>query len=121
MVNLTSKKICPEILWKWCGKKIYLILVDGYNVKPTGEDMEWIKCSEKLPELYAYVLVLADNKGTGEPKPISIAMLDNENNWDFVNHTKTMSNYGVWMDIEYVMDEEDITHWMLLPKLPKEE
>lgn len=81
--------------------------------------MEWIKCSEIMPELYDFVLVFANNKGTGEPKPMSIARFEGDI-WNFVNHMRDYPNYGAWMDIGYVMDEEDITHWMPLPEKPKE-
>jgi len=83
--------------------------------------MNWIKCRDKLPDLYVFVLVLADNQGTGEPKPISIARLDDDKNWEFCNKAPCMPNYGAWMDIEYPLDQDDITHWTKLPAVPKEE
>ncbi len=80
--------------------------------------MEWIRSSDRLPDLYDFVLVFADNKGTGEPRPISIARWDSEK-WEFINNPPSFPSYGAWMDIEYNMDSEDITHWMPLPKIPK--
>ncbi len=82
--------------------------------------MQWIKCSERLPELYDFVLVFADNKGTGEPRPFSIARRNSSDNWEFINNDNVMPNYGSWMDIEYPMDSDDVTHWMPLPQPPKE-
>lgn len=83
-------------------------------------EMGWIKCSDRMPELYDFVLVFADNKGTGEPKPMSIARFDGDG-WCFINENKRFGSMGAWMDIEYHMDGNDITHWMPLPKPPEEE
>lgn len=80
--------------------------------------MKWIKISDRLPDFYDFVLVLADNLGTNEPKPISIARIDKNGFWEFCNKAPLMPNYGAWMDIEYPMDMDDITHWMQLPKMP---
>ena len=74
---------------------------------------EWIKCCDRLPELFDFVLVFADNKGTGEPKPISIARWEGDK-WIFLGTLEE----GAWMDIEYSMETEDITHWMKFPSLP---
>lgn len=89
--------------------------------------MEWIKCGDKLPDLYTYVLVLADNQGTDEPKPISIAKLTSYSlgsefyicDWEFSNHIPVMPNYGAWHDMDYTMNSDHVTHWMPLPKPPQ--
>ncbi len=78
--------------------------------------MTWIKVEDQLPELYDFVLVFADNKGSDEPKPIAIARLVNEYGlWDFLG-TQPQDSVGAYMDIEYGIDSDDITHWMPLPK-----
>ena len=82
--------------------------------------MNWINVKDRLPDVYDFVLVLADNQGTGEPKPINIARLDNHKNWEFCNKAPGMPHYGAYMDIEYPMDIDHITHWAELPALPKE-
>jgi len=79
--------------------------------------MEWISVKDKLPELYDFVLVFADNQGTNEPKPFSIARWESEK-WEFINHSPLMPNYGAYMEMEYNMDSEDVTHWMPLPQPP---
>lgn len=81
----------------------------------------WLKCTVSMPEIYDYVLVFADNKGTGEPRPISIARLYDQGKWEFCNKAPVMPNYGAYMDMEYPMDVDDITHWMPLPPKPEEE
>ncbi len=82
---------------------------------------QWISIKDALPELYDFVIVFADNKGTDEPKPMSIARIDTlEPHWEFVNQAPCMPNYGVYMDIEYSMDSEHVTHWMPLPEFPKD-
>lgn len=80
--------------------------------------MGWINAKDRLPDLYNFVLVFANNQGTDEPKPFSIARW-NGTEWEFINHDILMPNYGAWMDIEYDMDSDDITHWMPLPEAPK--
>lgn len=79
--------------------------------------MQWISVQDKLPELYDFVLVFAHNKGTNEPKPISIARIINkQNTWDMLGNLEE----GAYQDIEYSMDTTDITHWMPLPEEPNE-
>lgn len=81
--------------------------------------MNWIKCSDKMPELYIYVLVFADNKVLGDIKPYCIARW-NGDRWGFVNADPLETCCGAWVDIEYPMDTDDVTHWMPLPKPPEE-
>lgn len=78
---------------------------------------KWISVKERKPEPYDFVLVFADNQGSGEPKAISIARLigNNCDTWDFIGE----SNMGVYQDIEYHMEGEDITHWTPLPEFPQ--
>ena len=77
----------------------------------------WINIKEKQPHVYDFVLVCADNKGCGEPKPITIAR-HNGNEWEFLDKQPLISTYGAYMDIEYPIDKDDITHWMKLPSPP---
>lgn len=79
---------------------------------------KWISVKNRLPEMYTFVLVFANNPGTDEPKPVSLARY-NGNIWEFVNHSPCMPNYGSWKDIEYNLDSDDVTHWMPLPETPK--
>ncbi len=82
--------------------------------------MDWIKCSDRLPEVYCFVLVFADNQGTNEPKPISIARTNSHCFWEFLETNKRWS-YGTYMDISYPIDNDDITHWMPIPDIPKDD
>jgi len=79
--------------------------------------MNWIKVDESLPDIYDFVLVCADNEGTNEPKPITIARYDGEK-WEFIDKTPLIQTTGAHMDIEYSIDIDDITHWMKLPLMP---
>lgn len=81
---------------------------------------EWIDCNDKMPLIYDYVLVFANNQGTNEPKPMMIARW-NSHKWEFVNDSLLMPSNGAWMDIEYPIDSDNVTHWMPLPKGPKDE
>lgn len=75
--------------------------------------MKWISLKHKLPPLYDFVLVHANNLGTGEPKPIAIARkVRDDGPWDFLGGLES----GAWMDIEYDLTSDDITHWMEMPE-----
>ena len=77
--------------------------------------MHWISVNDRLPDLYDFVLVFANNKGTNEPRPIAIARLVSDHNiWDLLGSLEV----GAYQDIEYDMNRHDITHWMPLPDLP---
>lgn len=82
--------------------------------------MDWIKCSERMPDKYMFVLVFADNKGTCEPKPYCIARWEVDI-WGFVNADPLETSYGAWVDIEYPINSNNVTHWMPLPKPPEEQ
>lgn len=82
--------------------------------------MSWIKLKEEPPPLYEYVFVLADLQGTDEPRPVSIARYENPG-WGILNREDGYSSYGAYMDMEYLFNDDDITHWMPLPALPKRE
>ncbi len=81
--------------------------------------MKWISVNEKLPAIYDFVLVCANNQGTNEPKPVTIARLDSQGFWDFLDTNDTWT-YGAYSDISYVIDRDDITHWMPLPYGPSD-
>ncbi len=89
------------------------------NICEMIKQTTWVSVSDRFPDSYKNVLVFADNKGTNEPKPYSIAMWIG-NKWDFINHYPSMENYGAWQDIGYPMHSEDVTHWMPLPPIPQE-
>jgi hypothetical protein len=87
---------------------------------------EWIKCSERMPELYDFVLVCANFQGTGKTKPIQIARRTFYNNedskieyWDFCGWICSEID-GACMDLVYPMARNDITHWLPLPKPPQD-
>jgi hypothetical protein len=81
---------------------------------------DWISVLDKLPPVYDFVLVFANNLGSGEPKPISIARIDISGSWEFMGDVEKFGAVGAYMDIEYEMDEYQITHWMPLPKTLEE-
>ena len=91
----------------------------GKMIENKFGEMKWISIKERLPDTYNYVIVFADNQGTNEPKPYSIAMWEGDK-WHFINHNDLFPNYGACLDIGYNMDSDDVTHWMLLPAGPKD-
>jgi len=90
-----------------------------FSMLPMGirnEMSEWISVKDRLPYLYDFVLVFADNKGTNEPRPVAIARLVHEYDvWELLGNLCV----GAYHDIEYSMDRWEITHWMPLPPPPK--
>ena len=65
---------------------------------------EWVPVTERLPEDSGYYLVVHQNKYNGS---ISIA---------FEMYIKC--KIGEWWENDYAYD---VTHWMLLPEMPKED
>lgn len=73
--------------------------------------MEWIKCSDRLPDKNKAVLALVKS-ACGNEKYISVLYP-----FDFIgkNNQKWMvADFGVGWYSHY-----DVTHWMPLPPLPK--
>lgn len=117
-IDVGSFTLCQQNLsWEQnkCGFRYWF--EDGKPNYPRYDG--WISVKDRLPEPYDFVLVFADNEGTGEPRPMSIARWE-KGSWGFVNNTPLMCNQGAWMDIEYDMDSDDVTHWMPLPLPPKD-
>jgi hypothetical protein len=84
---------------------------------------KWISVENNLPDYYEYVLVYAKRKGTGEPCPISIARLEPDDNidiWSFIADFDNGNGIGASHDFLWDCSSEDITHWMPLPKLPRQ-
>lgn len=77
---------------------------------------EWISIDSSLPNDYEAVLVYAKRKGTGEPCPVSIAYTI-FGKWKMLNHSP--NNAVSCGDLGDYMEEDEITHWMALPELPK--
>lgn len=73
--------------------------------------MEWIKCSERFPQKYDYVLVC----DSVEPA-FNIAMFNGEC-WNFLyENCPSVCSTG----LVYCVFSDHITHWMPLPESPKE-
>ena len=83
--------------------------------------MKWIKCSERMPEIYQFVLVCDSPQGHGEPRCISI-FRNNGNRWECPSddpYDETLCA-ATFSDMEYVIDIRKLTHWMPLPKPPQD-
>ena len=83
---------------------------------------EWIKVTEKLPDIYDYVLVLCSCPGQDEPQPVGIARLvpdDEEKKWELLHEDEGGDGTGAFQDIEYYMTKSYITHWMPIPPLKR--
>jgi hypothetical protein len=85
--------------------------------------MEWISVEDRLPEIYDFVLVFADKKGTNEPRPIGIARIvinhsegHRYSDWELLGDV----DQGAYQDMQYEIYSSEITHWMNLPSPPKE-
>lgn len=75
--------------------------------------MKWIKCSDKLPTCGESVLLKAKCLKDDDPKDTLI----------FVGNRGNYSEYdycSAWGDGWTPFEFDDITHWMPLPKPPKE-
>ena len=69
------------------------------------EERQWIPVEERLPQNYISVLVYIP---TEEPLPMV--------------HEAYIGDDGEWhSSVFYGIENEDVTHWMTMPKTPKED
>ena len=80
--------------------------------------MEWINIKDRYPEKYKFVLVFSKMNGTDEPCPITIARF-NGDKWETLCNEEE-NNACASVDLFWSTNSEEITHWMPLPKPPKE-
>lgn len=74
--------------------------------------MEWIKCSDRMPEHYVPVLIVyIECDGT---LMVYSGMLDSEDEDDLFWHMWGYANHE-----NKIIELNKITHWMPLPELPK--
>ena len=76
------------------------VMVDKAYYNKLKEQTTWISVKDRLPEMYVNVLVYTECKNT------FIVSMDYTEKWE--------DDYGYYL-------EENVTHWMPLPKPPKEE
>ena len=72
--------------------------------------MKWISVKDSLPSLYDYVLVFEVPNSC--PSVISVARYTGKE-WEHL-----YGGIGCYMDIQWEIDSEKITHWMELPWPP---
>ena len=72
---------------------------------------EWIKCSDKMPDLYQWVLVCDSPKGTNEPRCINIFRWKGEE-WDSLFNTYG-SDSPTYSDIIYNLHYDEVTRVVL--------
>ena len=72
---------------------------------------QWIPVTERLPKCNGCYLVWRPHFFGGEIGMPSICYFDGSNTWH--------DSYGV--DFERILHPKDVTHWMPLPEMPKEE
>lgn len=85
---------------------------------------EWIKCSNRMPIEYDWVLVCRLATGTGEPTFLSIATY-REKQWLFdcteiAAPQLSLSATSYWSDLRNIIVSDEITHWMPLPMRPND-
>ena len=78
---------------------------------------DWISVKDRLPHDYEYVLVYALITESDWMSSISIAR-QFKGIWEMLSSEDDAS--VACGDLTWEMDPEDITHWMPLPKPPKE-
>ncbi len=71
--------------------------------------MDWIKCSDKLPETDKSVIMFVHNDNY-EYTNITIGYLEREDS--------LYNQLQQWTSFEDHFDMEDVSHWMPLPKPP---
>ena len=85
----------------------YLIdeIIESVKREP-DDDSKWIKCSDRMPEHNESVLVVINEDGYTD---VCVGETNKSGNW--------MISGEFW----YEKSDPAITHWMPLPKLPKED
>ena len=95
------KDITPELKQACAPKR-------SNDAREGVETMKWISVEDRLPERQAWVLV-AHKYSKNKPALITMAYLDN------------FPELQCWRTSWYYYDTlENVTHWMHLPKPPKE-
>jgi hypothetical protein len=77
---------------------------------------EWIKCNDRMPDRWQWVLVTNLPKETGEPHSINIWRWKGDE-WDALNLETDSPTYS---DEVYPFYLWEVTHWMPLPKPPED-
>lgn len=80
--------------------------------------MQWRSVHDELPDIYQFVLVYSQMKGTNEPCPMTIARW-NGKSWETLCNEEE-NNACACGDLFWATDTSEITHWMPLPKPPEE-
>lgn len=78
----------------------FLAMIDAAPTADVSPDTKWISVKERLPEVEADILAYI-----GEGSFVVC--------W--------MTHDGYWQCPAYLMDKDDVTHWMPLPEPPNEE
>lgn len=77
--------------------------------------MEWIKCTDRLPDEPGRYLVLLDRKAPdnlgGDERYVTILRFLDEGKFRLPVHMPKWINDAI---------HEEVTHWMALPKLPED-
>ena len=76
----------------------------------------WIKCSERLPAKYEYVLAGIQKFGTGEPHSIGIARVLPDDSWEWLSHDDACFS----CDMGCHEDPLGLSHWCYIPEFKPE-
>lgn len=77
--------------------------------------MEWIKCSDRLPEKDQWVLCFLDNNR------FTNNILTLKFNFEEYINNGVVKKFPIFSSIDRAWPSDQITHWMPLPEAPKDE
>ena len=78
--------------------------------------MKWISVKERLPDIYYPDLLLVVVKGPNDSRVETAGYFD-----DFQDEYMSQKAHFELEDVGYIDLPAEVTHWMPLPDLPKEE
>lgn len=109
-MSLETCKLCNKDATPW-------IHINGHICQNCAAPTNWIKCSEKLPDIQEKVIVYATNGGWFHDD-IYIASIIPE-----MNRGETITKKTAYWSVEHSdylgLAEDEVTHWMPLPSQPK--
>lgn len=81
-----------------------------HNHQHNDKSMEWIKSEDRLPKIWEHVIIYSPGDKPGEGYRVTTDAYENDGWWRYISDDNRGSQH---------FSNDDVTHWMPLPKPPK--